>query len=339
MNAAKIFVHGLIACSAAVAGAREVSVAPTDDFEKVLARVQKTRNAGESVEIVFEDGIHALSKCITLTSADSGLVFRARNPWKAVLVGGIALTLGDFKPLTASTAPKGLPAVAKEKVRAWDVPQDLRRALGRLWDGEPVLLANLAVRPMARWPNGGYVTIPKSGAGAEKRHLMVFDKRMNGWCGGIVSRLKAKKGSSADDALGLDASDEEETLLEEKRPDSELPGNALGFFGMTGAYASGGARGYFTSELGMPTIRLPERPEAGRQVYFFGMVEELDEPGEWCYDRIGHRLLLWPDEGMSKESSIVVATRADGFVRFGRASDVAIEGLTFAALARGALVP
>lgn len=325
MGGMKILAAICAASCTAFAVAREISVAPTDDFEKVFARLQGERKVGDPVEIVFEDGIHALRSCIVLGKADSGLVFRARNPGKAILVGGLFLTGADFKPLPS-----------EGKLRAWDVPKNLRGPLGNIWDGEPILLVDLAVRPMARWPNGGYVAIPETGAGREGRHLNVFDRRMEGWCGGIVSKLRKSKNVGGEDELGLDS---EEAVsgpsLDEKVADCDLPGNALGFFGMIGTYASGGGRGYFTSELGVTTIKFPARPAAGCPVYFYGLMEELDEPGEWCYDRRAHRLLLWPDADMTDASSVVVATRSDGFVRLEGATDIVLEGLTFAAHARG----
>ena len=339
MGGMKILAAICAASCTAFAVAREVPVEPSADFEKTFARVRKEMKAGEPIEFVFEDGIHVLRSCIVLKPSDTGIVFRARHPGKAVLVGGVSLKGSDFKPVSAANAPKGLPETARGKVRAWNVPTDLCKSLGRIWDGEPILLVDLGLRPMARWPNDGYVRIPGSGAGKNANHLMLFDKRMGTWCDGVVSRLKkAKDICGGEGVLGLDdESPAEDETLEEKLADNERPGNALGFFGMTGAYESNGECGYFTSELGMPTIKFNNRPGAGSSVYFYGMMEELDEPGEWCYDRIGHRLVVWPDERLTDASSVLVATRTDGFIRFDGASEVVVEGLTFAALARGSV--
>ena len=333
----RIFVAICIASCTAFAVAREVPVEPSADFEKTFARVRKEMKAGEPIEFVFEDGIHVLRSCIVLKPSDTGLVFRARHPGKAVLVGGVSLKGSDFKPVSAANAPKGLPETARGKVRAWNVPTDLCKSLGRIWDGEPILLVDLGVRPMARWPNDGYVRIPGSGAGKNTNHLMLFDKRMGTWCDGVVSRLKKAKGlRGGEDALDLDdESPAESETLEENLSDDERPGNVLGYFGMTGAYTSGGSRGFFTSELGMPTIKFRGRPGVGCSVWFYGMMEELDEPGEWCYDRFDNRLVIWPDERLTDASSVLVATRTDGFIAFNGANRIVVEGLAFAALCGG----
>ena len=58
------------------------------------------------------------------------------------------------------------------------------------------------------------------------------------------------------------------------------------------------------------------------------MLEELDQPGEWCWDSQEGKLYFWPPDDAASQSEVVVPV-LDGLISLGGASHVVLSGFTF----------
>jgi hypothetical protein len=65
-----------------------------------------------------------------------------------------------------------------------------------------------------------------------------------------------------------------------------------------------------------------------RRYYAENILEELDQPGEWYFDRANASVYLWPPEPLNK-AEVAVSLLGDALVRLQGASYVTIEGITF----------
>jgi hypothetical protein len=64
----------------------------------------------------------------------------------------------------------------------------------------------------------------------------------------------------------------------------------------------------------------------GKRFYAFNLLEELDSPGEWFFDRTGGILYFWPPEPLAK-CRVVVSELSGPIVELRRVSHVEIRGL------------
>ena len=60
------------------------------------------------------------------------------------------------------------------------------------------------------------------------------------------------------------------------------------------------------------------------------LLEELDAPGEWCYDRPSGKIVFIPPEGFSADSVIALGTASDHVLRI-EGDGNRVEGLRFCA--------
>ena len=74
----------------------------------------------------------------------------------------------------------------------------------------------------------------------------------------------------------------------------------------------------------------------GQRFYFFNILEELDQPGEWYLDRTAGHLYFWPP-GPLNPGTVLVSTLSTPLLSMANVSYVTVRGLTFEC-ARGAAV-
>jgi hypothetical protein len=68
--------------------------------------------------------------------------------------------------------------------------------------------------------------------------------------------------------------------------------------------------------------------EKGRRYYFYNVLEELDEPGEWYLDREAGLLCLWPPEGDFETARIDISLSAETLIVGENLKNVSFVGLT-----------
>jgi len=68
--------------------------------------------------------------------------------------------------------------------------------------------------------------------------------------------------------------------------------------------------------------------EQGRTYYFYNVLEELDEPGEWYLDRKNGLLYFWPPEGDFNTASIELLLNADTLITGEGVYNLIFRGLT-----------
>jgi hypothetical protein len=88
------------------------------------------------------------------------------------------------------------------------------------------------------------------------------------------------------------------------------------------------------------TIQLAGRAaydvQPGRRFYIRNVFEELDAPGEWYFDAKSQTLYLCPPAPL--EDGLVVASRVDTILSFGKAHDIAFRGFTIESCTRSAVM-
>jgi len=68
--------------------------------------------------------------------------------------------------------------------------------------------------------------------------------------------------------------------------------------------------------------------EQGRTYYFYNVIEELDEPGEWYLDRTSGLLYFWPPDGDFNTASIELLLSTDTLIMGEGVHDLIFRGLT-----------
>ena len=306
-------------------------VRPGDDLRTVRDRLREKRDPQGRAEVVFEDGVYELTNRLELTERDSKTTWRARHPGKAIVVGGWSFRGRDLKPLSASDplAKRLLPEV-RGKVRTVVVPECLRTnfvphafcgalpvLIGRcgnysgfdsnkkeIWGSKyprhPVLSIDTHLMTPARWPNAdnedyfspGSNIVVKAAKGVNPV-VRVPDGRFARW-----------QAEDADvNVAGL------------------LSGCVYATYraSVTKVDPSAG-----TAEIAFEGICPTSR------FSFYNVMEEIDVPGEWCYDRRSGRLVVYPPEGFAPDSVCALGVSADSFFRV-RGSDITLEGFAFTA--------
>jgi hypothetical protein len=74
---------------------------------------------------------------------------------------------------------------------------------------------------------------------------------------------------------------------------------------------------------------------AGKHFYVENLLEELDQPGEWCYDAEEGTVYFWPPSGTIEEDDEIVVPVLEGLVKLEGVSWVNIQGFNFTETANG----
>ena len=300
-------------------GVDTVTVKPGESIVKARDFLRANRTPGKRAEIVLEDGVHMLTNCVELLGFDRDLTIRAKNAGRAHVVGGWNFRGKEMRP--ALDRPGLLEIAVPEAERtyftrgsfggpthAFGGPYDkvLARALRpdpskrdkKTPPTFPILTVDTAAMVPGRWPQGGkYLYIGASNivqeAKGEGTNLLftTFTGRERTW-------------NWEDADIGIWGE-----LFGCAYSKEAIP--ALGFDPKAGVIDFG-------------------RQKLSKTAHFFfiNVPEEVDEPGEWCYDRRKGRILLCPPKGFRPDSLCVLGTHYDNFFRI--ASDgVRIEGLVF----------
>ena len=323
----KVLGAALLFAIAATSIAAEFTLKPGEDALAVRDRIRAARTAGriardEPVTVTFAPGDYLFPKALLLEKVDSGtekgpVVWRAEKPGTARILGGNAIPRTAFGALSDEVRGRLDSAVADKVLEA-----DLKPILVREpkpWPDSPVrgqmpgpwLYVGGRSQQLARWPN--------------------TDAPDGGWYG--FSNVLQHCGYEADKRAGKPAV-------------IEFPGDRaerwrfdegvwlMGYFVVdwdcdlqrVASYdrATHGARfaaitHYGVGKGGWPFYR--------RRFCAVNLLEELDAPGEWYYDRKRTKLYWYPG---ADEGEIVLALDLTPFVRMDGTRHVRFENLSFA---------
>ena len=307
-----------------------VTVRPGDDLEKVRDELRAKREPGGTAVVEFEDGVYEFPKALTFDERDARTVWRAKHPGRVTVVGGWNFRGRDMRPVADKSLLDRLPAETRGRAVAISVPEAvrtnfvLRSALGGCppymgthenYNGKrantlgwcahyptyPVLSVDTHYMYPAQWPNGDDFMIA-----------------------GEKEKLVLRHGSPTNSALVRVTGGRSDRWRFE---DADI--TAIGFLRGCEYSTERAAVPKRGSETGTVEIAMKEMKDWAR-IRFVNVMEELDAPGEWCYDLRTGLLVLCPPANFNADSVCALGTLADHFFRV-LGSNIDIEGFNFTA--------
>jgi len=283
--------------------------APLATLATARDRLRALRRAGtlppDGAGVVLHAGTYPLRESFRLEAEDSGtteapVVFRAAPSEAVTLTGGVALPPDALRPVADAGFLARLPKAARKQVRFIDLA-----ALGIRPPTDPCaaeLTCNDVPMTLARWPNTGYarlagqpaVTNPDGtprAAKLEDGFLYTGDRPRN-WREPGEAWVHVWGNDWATERVKIDRID-----LDRRHVTTCPPyGSVYGF------------------------------PKHGRYFYF-NILEELDEPGEYYIDRPNGRLYVWLPQPAGPDD-LTLALLDQPLIEVNDAQHVRIERLT-----------
>ena len=301
----------------------------TDPFGSVEAALAAVRSAGPAAgcTVWLEDGSYFLKTPLVLKSALSGQPdqpFRlsAVNPGKAVLSGAVSLPQTLFQAPSAPDRirfiqPEAAPHVLAANLSATEAGKLVSRSGNRA-----VIVSEGYWLPIACWPNRGYAHINKilnqgaiwlAGRTQGEKPVESFEHPV----GGEFTLLEKFKGDWANEIAAR---------IGEPEADGYLA--ADWFF-----------ESHHLAKVNAGVVKLLDYSRYGvqkneklpRRVRFKGLLSELDEPGEWFWDKQRQTLYLWP---ISSSATVAVA-REITLMKIEGASHILVQGIAFEGAGEG----
>lgn len=305
----------------------EFTLKPGEDTLQLRDRIRAERASGriaadETVKVTFAPGDHLVTETLVLEAVDSGtekgpVIWRAEKPGTVRLLGGCVIPREAFKPVAGEAKGRLDPAVA-DKVLEADVRPLLMREPKPWADAPrdallpgPWLYVGGKSQQLARWPNadapdGGWYSytnvLENCGWEADKR---AKKPAVIEFPGDRAERWRFDEGVWF---MGYFIVDWNCDLQRIASYDKLTHGARLA-----------GISRYGVGVGGWPFFR--------RRFYAINLLEELDAPGEWYYER--ERACLYWHPG-TDEGEIVLALDLVPVFRLERACHVRIENLDFA---------
>ena len=307
----------------------DYSVRPGDNLAVLLEEIRRKRNPdGSRVTVTFEDGVYSVTDGFALIGKDMNITWRARNPGKVLMVGGDVLHAADAVPLSADSPVRArLRAEVTDRVLRLPVPDELHgyfsstlavrgmgyalsgRFLEELPRGEdasdgyaegsrfPVFTIDGEYMQPARWPNDGdFSTLPANLVVSNDENFTLIRQPSTG----------APEWRLEDSNAWVWGLDSWSYRTEPKR--------------LLGREADGSIKVGKTFDL----------LSGGSQYQIVNLLEELDAPGEWCWDGETAAIYFIPPAGYSANSTIAIGHSLP-HVFWLRTDGNRIEGIHFAA--------
>lgn len=249
--------------------------------------------------------MYRLTETFRLDAGDSGaaeapVIFRAAAGEAVTLTGGVELPLEALRPVTDAAILARLP----ETARAHVLTADLSALLGSMPAAPCAAEFTCADVPLtpARWPNAGY------------------------------ARLAGQPEAQNSDGTPRAATLEDGFLYHDDRPRGwQEPGEAwIHVWG--NEFATGRAQVAHIDHARRHAVTAPPYgsqygfPKNGR-FFWFNILEELDEPGEYYLDRKTGRLYVWPPDDVPPCFAFSLLDQP--LVELNGASHVRFEGVAF----------
>ena len=302
-----------------------IDLKPGEDIGAAVARARKERQTGERAEIVFADGVHTWETEIVLGAADSNFTFRAAHPGKARIVPGVAFTGADFRPIRDTALLGRLDPAVRGKALAWEVPAAART---NFFPNALSCFTGLFQYYAYEYRSGWLATHQLNRV--SKMPLLTVGER----------EMQIARYPNVDDWLWPEKEDYAGVSARSNRL-IRVAGNCPGKWKWNGAdvYAHGYLRGCGYAPDHMRVLGWDAASNAvefaakkiaqGSRYYFLNVLEEIDAPGEWCYDSASGCIVLYPPEGFGKATPCSLATFR-GHLLDMNAEGTEVKGLVFA---------
>ena len=321
----------LLLCACA-APAAELYVAPNGDDAnpgtqaQPFATLARARDAVRAlkqpglpaggIKVILRGGVYRLEQTLALTAEDSGsqnspIVYTSAPGETARLVGGPAIPPEDFKAVTDPAVNARLDPAARGKVKVVDLAQLGVTNPGEAWPpvfrgyaGWPELFFDRQPMSIARWPNEGFAEVAKVIDSGSKPRVQEKPDRPGTF---QYSGDRPERWLTADEVFlnGYWCFKWYDECLKVAKIDPEAKSIT---FEKPHMYGIGGVSGGFYFAL--------------------GLLEELDQPGEYYVDRKANQLYFWPPAELQGQE-IGLSLLKDPMISLTDTTDVRLERLTF----------
>jgi len=317
--------------SADAVGSRKRPYATLEQARDAIRAGRKsgTIEGDEKVTVFVEPGVYHLASGLKLGkedrgAADSPIVYKASKRGRAHLYGGVALSPESFKPVSDEAVLTRLDPVSRSEVVVCDVsayaPKGGYSRFKPAYRGVPagpLFYVNGKPMTIARWPN------LESDQGNWAGFTEVVDTGVPDPESEDPAKQKARPGSF---------------VFEDDRAARWDIDRGVWLFG------------YWTHDWFDEVIRIASYDKAKRTIklaaphsygikagtwgrkerrfYALNLLEELDAPGEWYFDRAENKLYFYPTEGFGT-ARVILTTLTSPMVAIDGAEHVRFQELVF----------
>ncbi|MGA2500331.1 MAG: right-handed parallel beta-helix repeat-containing protein [Tepidisphaeraceae bacterium] len=334
LRAADIYVSPQGADSAA--GLR---LAPFQTLERAHdeARAAKKGQPDQPVTVWLGGGDYLLSRPLELSVEDSGtaqcpVIYRAIEGQTPRLLGARRLTAADFTPVSDPATLARIAEPARDKIVTLDLKAMNVKHAKRFADvfsdsgGLVDLLFNGKRMPLSRFPNSDYMTM--------KRVLRNAGGVTDGNWRNPTNTEKVGPNSIGGEFEYRDAFYDRHAVWQKQLD------RGIWFKGYWRVAWQSEAIRVHSIDLDKHTVTFAKpiqggignkynRPQGnGRESYWLlNLLEEIDQPGEWCIDFVDQKLYFYPPSPLAS-AEILLADSDEPVVRLDGASHVILRGLT-----------
>ena len=301
-------------------GASGQKLDPFSSVEEALAAVRKAGHAS-GCTVWLEDGIYSVKTPLVLKNDLSGepknpFCLAAVNPGKAIFSGAVTIPAILFKKPSDESRARFFQSQAASHILAADLSGTEVAKLMKASGNRALIISDGYWLPLVCWPNRGFAHIDKildkgavwmPGRTKGEKPIESFEKPI----GGEFTLIEKFNGNWADEIAAKIGAPKSLGYLNQ---DWYLESHPLAKFN------SGAVKLLDASHYGVAkNEKLP------RRVRFEGLLSELDEPGEWFWDKERRTLYLWP---ISPSAPVEVAP-AMTLLNIEGASDILLRGISF----------
>ena len=325
--------------STASADAADLFVSPSGSdanpgtLERPLATVERARDlmrshkAAGPATVHLRAGTYLLRESVSFTAEDSGTasapaIYKAYRNEEVHMVGGRMVNVSQFKPVSDPKIGARLDPAARGNVVELDLsrlsirhaerPADMFVGTGGLME----LYFNNRRMPISRWPNGGYTTMKEVIDGG------TVDARAHG--GAFIYRGDRPERWTAalSDGVWIAGFWRVPWVVQAVRVESiDTRRRVI-------THAVGIPQGIGSKYT--PAVNGTRHGDGKEPWYAMNLLEEIDQPGEWCIHFPTRKLYFWPPEDPA-HATVLIADMNQPLVTLRGASHVTLQGLTIEA--------
>jgi len=317
-----------LVCAATGLPAKDLYVSPTGSDDNPGTRQQPFASLGKALAawegaepgtIWLTEGEYYVPEGIALKAANSGtaeapLVIRSEVPHKARITGAKRVT--GFQPIPAEDAKTLISADAKKNVLVADLKAQGFPALAKLPDQfrapgvEEVIFGDQPMQS-ARWPNEGFTAFTEvvDAGASDPIHWVTREVYRPGSFRFPSDRAKSWDLSRGVYLHGFWCYDWADEALRAATYNPE-----------TGELRLAAKHGY--------GIGNPRDKQSPREFYALHVFEELDQPGEYYFDRQANKLYFWPPADIDQTPVLVSLCRAP-LLKAEGVSNLVLQDLVF----------
>lgn len=276
---------------------------PFATLERARTAIRELKQSGKfpskgGVTVFIRAGIYPFAGTFKLSAQDSGtvdspIVYRSYKNDEVRFIGGKILT--EFEPVRDRDALKQLNPAARGNVLVANLPRQYQDNLVS-WAGQseisplPELFFKRKPMTPARWPKEGWAPVARITGSHSNVSFSYEGDRPGAWSGVNNIWLHFTRTGGEGESF--------------ERVRSFNPGS---------------------HEITLATGAVEYRP--GDRWYAFNVLEELDAPGEWCFDTNNGNLYFWPPEDISG-AEVILSLNDDPLVSLDNTQYITIRNIS-----------